>query len=196
MPTGYTAAVADGIDFKTFAMNCARAFGALVTMRDDPADAEIPDAFPPSDYHERSLAEARTRLAALNAMTPDEIAAAAETAWQNDETYRARRIAECRALRAKYEALLADVVAWAPPTPDHIGMHEFMQQQLRDSLKHDCDESFYAAPEAKPTPAEWLTMRRERAEWDIKYHTEHHAQEVARAKERTDWVRMLRASLK
>lgn len=33
MPTGYTAAIADGIDFKTFAMNCTRALGACVTLR-------------------------------------------------------------------------------------------------------------------------------------------------------------------
>ena len=34
MPTGYTADIKDGIDFKTYAMNCARAFGARVMLRE------------------------------------------------------------------------------------------------------------------------------------------------------------------
>jgi hypothetical protein len=32
MPTGYTSAIADGIEFKDFALRCARAFGALVEL--------------------------------------------------------------------------------------------------------------------------------------------------------------------
>ena len=37
MPTGYTDKIKDGITFKEYAMGCARAFGALITMRDNPA---------------------------------------------------------------------------------------------------------------------------------------------------------------
>lgn len=37
MPTGYTASVQEGkvTEFRDFAMECARAFGALVMMRDE-----------------------------------------------------------------------------------------------------------------------------------------------------------------
>ena len=65
MPTGYTADVMDGkvTDFKLFAMQCARAFGALVIMRDEPLNAEIPDEFSPSNYHFQELEQARERLA-------------------------------------------------------------------------------------------------------------------------------------
>jgi hypothetical protein len=50
MPTGYTAAVADGTitEFPDFAMQCARAFGTLVLMRDEPQDAAIPEKFEPA----------------------------------------------------------------------------------------------------------------------------------------------------
>lgn len=40
MPTGYTADIKDGIDFKTYAMNCARAFGACVMLRDEPGGGD------------------------------------------------------------------------------------------------------------------------------------------------------------
>lgn len=62
MPTGYTAAIADGIDFKTYALSCARAFGALVEMRDEPANAPIPEEFKPSSYYVTSLASAREEV--------------------------------------------------------------------------------------------------------------------------------------
>lgn len=37
MPTGYTDAIKDGISFNQFILSCARAFGALITMRDEPS---------------------------------------------------------------------------------------------------------------------------------------------------------------
>ncbi len=59
MPTGYTAAVQNGTvtRFADFAMNCARAFGALVELRDE-MDAPIPDTFKPSTHHSESLKKA------------------------------------------------------------------------------------------------------------------------------------------
>ena len=44
MPTGYTYDLYDGkdIEFPDFVMKCARAFGALIEIRDDPMDAAIP----------------------------------------------------------------------------------------------------------------------------------------------------------
>ena len=72
MPTGYTAAIKDGISFNEYALSCARAFGALIMMRDEPADAPIPDEFKPSDYHFKKIEEAKAELARLRAMSPDE----------------------------------------------------------------------------------------------------------------------------
>lgn len=53
MPTGYTAAVEDGTitEFDDFAWQCARAFGALIMMRDDPMSAPIPQKFEPTAEH-------------------------------------------------------------------------------------------------------------------------------------------------
>ena len=38
--TGYTSKIAQDITFKDFVMSCARAFGALVTLRDKPSRGE------------------------------------------------------------------------------------------------------------------------------------------------------------
>jgi hypothetical protein len=113
MPTGYTADIKDGIDFKTYAMNCARAFGACVMLRDEPGGGErIPDAFEPSDYHLKAVEKARVELAALDAMTPAECERAAAKAWDDAETSRLMRLEDCRKLRAAYEAMLSKVQAW------------------------------------------------------------------------------------
>jgi len=73
MPTGYTAKLMEsGQTFQDFVMQCARAFGACVMMRDDPMDAPIPERFEPSDYNVKRLAEAKAELVKLQAMTNDE----------------------------------------------------------------------------------------------------------------------------
>lgn len=45
MPTGYTYPVCEGkiTEFPDFALSCARAFGALISMREEPMDAPLPD---------------------------------------------------------------------------------------------------------------------------------------------------------
>ena len=87
MPTGYTLDLYDGKDitFEEFALRCARAFGALISMRDEPIDAPIPERFEPSDYHLKELEKAKKRLKEVKK-------------W-NEET------AEQEAVRAYQEAL-------------------------------------------------------------------------------------------
>ena len=69
MPTGYTADVADGkiTEFTEYALQCARAFGACIMLRDDPVSSEIPE-FEPSDYSAKELAEAEKDLSQFLAM--------------------------------------------------------------------------------------------------------------------------------
>ena len=59
MPTGYTYPVADGTitEFSKFALNCSRAFGVLMHMRDEPIDAPIPDKIEPTSYYKNQLDE-------------------------------------------------------------------------------------------------------------------------------------------
>jgi len=73
MPTGCTAKLmSEGQTFHEFIMQCARNFGALIMMRDDPWDAPIPDKFEPYGYHAKKLIEAREELKRLNNMSDEE----------------------------------------------------------------------------------------------------------------------------
>lgn len=196
MPTGYTADVQSGkvTEFRDFAMCCARAFGALIHMRDDPMSAEIPDAIKPStDDNEKALADAEARLAKFRAMTERQAESAAKKAHAKALAAHEAYEAEKRLQRKRYETMLLKVTQWTPPTPDHRGLKKFMQEQLAESIKFDCYK-----PGDPPLPlsgAAWLHGEIERAQRDVEYHTKQIAEELERAASRTQWVRALRESL-
>lgn len=196
MPTGYTASVNDGITFQQFAMNCARAFGACISMRDAGGDgSSIPERFEPSDYHVKKIESTECELAALKSMTGAEIHAASKEEYENDERRRLERLKlNCDQL-LKYRAMLEKVQAWQPPTPGHAGLHSFMIQQLTDSIKFDDMTKFYSTPSPVKTPESWFEEKLEKARRDVEYHKGQYAEEVKRTEERNAWISLLRASL-
>ncbi len=194
MPTGYTADIAKGITFQQYAMTCARAFGALIMMRDDPADAAIPEKFEPSAYYAKSLKEAQARVAELGAMTPAQVDAAADKDYDTAMARWHKGNAESAALRQKYETMLAAVDAWQPPTANHIELKKFMSEQIRSSIEFDCRDSHDDKP-VKVSPTEWYLAEQKEAMRHLGYAAEENAKEVARAADRTTWVAALRASL-
>jgi hypothetical protein len=197
MPTGYTAAVQDGTitEFKDFAMQCARAFGALVTMRDDPSDASIPEKLEPhTKYYDERLAAAEARLTELRAMTPEQVRQAALDAHVAAMEAWAARRQERERTRQRYEAMLAKVNAWEPPTADHVELARFMRQQLEESIRFDTSSTFDEEPTTLAGEA-WRADEIRKVERDINYHTKHRAEEIARTADRNQWLADLRASL-
>lgn len=196
MPTGYTSDLYEGKDtcFTDFALTCARAFGALIEMRDLSLDAEIPDEFPPSDYHKNAASKARDDWAIYTAMGID--VAVATSRDEYERYWEQRREAEQKraAMKDRYETMLAEVEEWMPPTPDHAELKKFMRQQLEESIKFDCGSMEYW-PKPPPLGEEWRKAKIEKAEHDIEYHDAEYAKDVERSRQRTDWVRALRNSL-
>lgn len=196
MPTGYTAAVSDGTvtDFPDFALQCARAFGALIMMRDEPSNAPIPESFQPSDYSAKKLEKARNKVSELQAMTPEACDVAALADYNAQCESRAARVLGNTLTRERYEAMLTKVNAWEPPTPDHVHMKEFMVEQLESSINFDC--SVYSEdPLIQKTGLEWRIDQLATARRDIAYHAKASAEELERTATRNAWVKALRDSL-
>jgi hypothetical protein len=193
MPTGYTADIEKGISFTQYAWSCARAFGALVMMRDDPADAPIPERFEPSDYHLRAIAEAEAELSAARAMNAEQIAAAHAEAIRQDAASLAERQRKADELRTKYEAMLAQVRAFRPPTPDHHQFASFMAEQIVNSIDFDC--KVYPRDPLPVSPYEWQARRVERLAESLAYHHRSHGEELERTAKRNEWVSALRRAL-
>lgn len=194
MPTGYTADIAKGISFEEYVWSCARAFGACVSMRDDPADAPIPERFEPSDYHVNKLAELRAeryRIVCLTNVQADEAAAAeyaaAEARYQE-------RLSEMRTLRTKYLAMRAKAEAWTPPSEAHEEFRRFMVKQIDSSIDGDCCEKYMERPVLK-NGSTWRAEKFKSIDRDIQYHHDENAKEIARTETRNVWLLALRASV-
>lgn len=199
MPTGYTASIKDGITFQEYAMGCARAFGATITMRDSPRDTPIPDEFEPSNYHRESIEKSEVRLAEVKAMSVDECAVAAEKERQEKIKYHRGKIAEDKALEIKYRAMLEQAKSFVPPSEEHKEFAKFLVSQVEESIKFDCSSNYnkseLAKLDAEQDPEEWRAEQMAELGQSISYHFKEHAKEIERTNSRNKWVRQLRESL-
>ena len=193
MPTGYTAEIANGITFEKFVLGCARAFGALISMRDDPNDTEIPDEFKPSSYHSERLLEAQEEKKNLEKLTVEKIALAASKYNKDQQKEYKRRIKDNNELKQKYTDMLNQVLDWTPPTPDHKELRNFMITQINESIQHDCYEP--NKPE-EVTPEQWYKAQIDSVNWNITYDTKEAIKEKETCENRTKWVKDLKDSLK
>lgn len=200
MPTGYTIGIADGTTttFADYAMGCARAFGALVSMRDEPLRVPIPDKLEPStSYNQKRLNETMAELHELRLMSDADAVAQAVSDFDASMKSRADSEAGRIARLARYNQMLAEAEAWEPPSRDHVEMKAFMVQQLKDSMKFDCSPP---NPAWDPEPVlqtgdEWRGDREQMLLRDVDYHTKQLAAEVERTGIRNEWLQQLRASL-
>lgn len=196
MPTAYTAEVQHDITFNQFAMLCARAMGATIMMRDEPFNAPIPERFEPSTYHAERLEEARAHLAWVKQMPLTEAGREAKKEYEQNLASNQRAIQQGKELRAKYEAMLQHVMAWRPPTEDHVGLQEFMARQLQESINFDCSEDFREEnPPILHSAEEWKQEAIANAEWRVAHHEKNHAEEIERTNGRNEWLKALRESL-
>ncbi len=196
MPTGYTAAVGDGTitDFTEYALQCARAFGACITLRDEPLGSEIPE-FEASDYNATKLAEAEKALAAFLAMPEQERREMHAAEIANNIEAAERGLAEKMVQRHRYETMLKKAKAFQSPSTEHNEYAKFLVSQLEGSIDWDCDTSYYEKLK-KPVPfAEWKSKKVKDLTRDIEYHTKGHREELERTASRNKWVRQLKEAL-
>jgi hypothetical protein len=194
MPTGYTADIAKGISFEEYVWSCARAFGACVTMRDEPTGAPIPERFEISDYHVNRLAEARAERERIVAMTNAEADNEAVIEYERARAAHKSRLDDKRALKVKYLAMRAKAEAWTPPSEAHEEFRRFMIQQIDSSIDGDCCEKYMEIPKLR-AGSEWRKEKLASIDHDIQYHHDENAKEIARTETRNVWLLALRASV-
>tara|TARA_R110000850_G_C9803990_1_gene450716 strand:- start:144 stop:731 length:588 start_codon:yes stop_codon:yes gene_type:complete len=195
MPTGYTAEVQKGISFNKYALNCARAFGALITMRDEPSDKEIPEKLEPSDYHFKAKVKAEDSLSALNSLSSEAANKKALDAFNSAELNRTEKLKEEATIEVRYNEMLSKAKLWESPSKDHDKLKEFMVSQLEESIRFDCGSSYYEKPTVKLTGKQWRSEQIERAHKDIAYQIKNYREEVERTDSRNKWIDLLRDSI-
>lgn len=198
MPTGYTNKVEEGQSFEDFVLGCARAFDACIHQRDDdgndkPTKRDLGDP----DYHE-NLLQARKRLDVLQNMTTQEQIAHGESLREKELEHFRNILQKTRDRLNRYVDMQAKVETWAPPTAKHQNLKEFMLQQLRDSIRFDCNTEFCVkAIESLKNQSviEAYNAAVAREECNVKFYQEHYEESIQRARESNAWIEDLYKSL-
>lgn len=193
MPTGYTEIIEKGATFEEYAWRCARAFGACMQMRDDCLDTPIPSEFHVNEYYIGRLESDKRKLASLMKMSPNEAAVAARREY--DETvarnYEYRENAARN--RSAYAEMKDAVERWEPPSRDHVGLKDFMLQQIDESTKWGIDGYQEQLPSLDPM--EWLGGKIREAKEDVDYSRKRLDEETDRVNRGNEWLRLLRESI-
>jgi len=192
MPTGYTNIIEDGATFEQFIKRCARAFTPLISMKDAPMDAEIPEKLEPSDYHANALKKSVEEFEELVSLTTSEIVKRRNEHYEKMGEERARYSRERKELKRKYEAMLEQVKAWEPDEKV-LPLKKFAIKQLIASM--DCDCSEYDYETEKLSADKWFAQQKKNILDDIEYHRKKYDEEVERTGQRNEWLEVLRRSL-
>ncbi|AKF13648.1 hypothetical protein PHIN3_385 [Sinorhizobium phage phiN3] len=196
MPTGYTHAVAEGeiTSLRDFVLSCARGMGALICMRDDPADAPVPEQFEPDvEHYNERIIDAAERIEMLREATPETIEALVAKANADALEYHNKRVDTYKRTKKRYKDMIAKVEAWQG-APE--GIKEFMLQQLNSSIEFDCHRDPSDDVPTVWTAERWLAYEIEDLQDDIKRYTRYRNEEVERVAARNEWLRQLHESLK
>ncbi len=198
MPTGYTSEIANGISFEQFLLGCARAFGALIEMRDEPTDIPIPKKFKPDKYHKEAIMKTQSEIRKTNSLTILQIKHETKAEYQKNLDYYEDAIKKANELRSQYEAMLVKAKEWKPPTLDHQELQDFMIEQITISIKNDCRVGWYEEEKRNTKLLDWVQWKKRKLaklKEDLKYHKEEYAKEVKRVADRNDWIGKLRTSI-
>lgn len=195
MPTGYTADVEDGkiTTLEEYALKCARAFGACVTMRDMDLSIPAPKKIEPdTEYYDNRLKEAKKEFKKLQKMNDKQVAVMAAIEYKSElksskESHAERKIQYDRYVKMKELVQVWEVCA------ELSGLKAFMLSQLNDSMKWAEPEEY--APPRELTGSEWHARELKRARESIEYAAKHIEDEIERTKSRNEWLALLHSAL-
>ena len=185
MPSGYTSDIYNGkeVTFKDFALGCARAFGACVMQRDDPAD-EKPKIMPEESYHTEEL----KKLKKFQKPTKDQFESYVKETIADYE----KSIKEKNELKKRYSDILEKAKNWKPPTKEHERLKAFMIEQLTDSRSFDCGGLDHYEHELKVISAmtykDYAKKKLAEHNRSIEYHKEYEAKDLDNIKQRNKWI--------
>lgn len=199
MPTGYTNKILEGASFEEFAVEAMRAFGATITMRDEPSGTEIPTQFKPSVYHAKQALKDTRQLREINKMSVEDAEKEAykeyKASLKSGKKYLNEKITNFK----KYQRVLEKAVDFEAPTKDHEDYANFMVEQITGSIDFDCgsiDDTIKSITTARPTTGEeWLEKRKTSLNKSIEYHYKEHAKEISRTNERSKWVQQAKEAI-
>jgi predicted Zn-ribbon and HTH transcriptional regulator len=139
MPTGYTYQIEEGkIDTaEEFLKICARNFGALMHMREEPLSNPIrKDVI--DNYYDKDIKECQRMIEETQEMTEGDIVRDIMKRY-DDEVKRYKDAYESgKKINDRYKKVLKEVLDWNPPTSEHQALKKFAIDQI-----NMCMDDFY-----------------------------------------------------
>ena len=199
MPTGYTEFIENGkiTTGADFIMLCARAIDVLGEMFDEPLSAPIPQELKGSSYYKERLDEYYHKLAILRGMFKEDIHNANEEEYQKKLQSRREHIERMKCSLEKYSKVRSEVMAWEPPTNDHVGLKNFAINQINmctDDLQRNINY-YESMPVEKPTDEEWYAHEVDVYEKYVRDYEKKALDAVKRNEYNNRWLSLLRDSL-
>jgi hypothetical protein len=195
MPTGYTANVQEGKikTLREYALCCARAFGALINMRDEPYDKPVPKILPMNmTYYDERIAARQKTFDEVTGLSISECTERArmefgqllKAHWERENTRATQQ--------HRYEEMLTRVLNWKVPE-ELQGLKEFMTSQLQESIEHDC--SYRSKAPVLLTGKNWRAKELANVVDDLAWYSKRRQEEIARVEDRNAWLKALWGSL-
>lgn len=195
MPTGYTAELMEkGLPFRTFVLQCARAFGACVMQRDEGMES-LPRKQTPSDYYAKAVKKAKAELKRLEAMSPAKQEEYGDELRADARSRALQMLAKEREENRRLEAMATQVRAWEPPTDEHKGLKDFMLEQIKISRHDEAWAEKYVREAEEKTPMAYYIEALSKAMRDVPYYEEEQRKEEGRTDDRNEWIDRLYRSL-
>ena len=200
LANGYVHALVEGdLTLKEWTLQCARAFGALISMRDDPMDTPIPQEIKPDSYYKESLDKAQERLSLSSSMTNEELLAEEITYCKECLQSLRKGYEEGKKQLAILKSMREQVEAWTPPE-ECINLKEYMLKSLDEA---DASTDFYDYEIAKlenrlknpKSASELRDSKKAAALKDVEYYGNQYEKQVKQCNEATAWIKALINSL-
>jgi bisphosphoglycerate-dependent phosphoglycerate mutase len=182
MPTGYTAAIKDGISFKDYVLRCSKAIGYFYHMRDD--DLGKPPVINEDTYYQDQLKELIEKMKNPDRYSIEEY----NKDVLEEREYKEKRFQEVQDLREKYEQMLKECKSWDVPS-ELDELKKFMIQQIESSIDFDCDPF---EPYQQPSYEEWKDAKIKKEKWSFDYYSEEANIEQERNEQKRKWFEIFK----
>lgn len=173
MPSGLTYKVSekDNFPLEDYIWICAKHIGHLSHMRE--SDPNAPIVMPVKDTHYKIyLEESKARLVAFESMNLDEAQYHMDAEREDLNKDYLKTIEEQKVYLNRYQIMLDKAKNWTPPSPEHEELKSMMILQLENSIKFDCDISYYTQKINEPpiTAKQWLDLKLKAIRNTVQYY--------------------------
>lgn len=188
MATGYTYGVVEGkvTQLKDFAMKCGAAF--FYDCHSVPGPIKV------DPHYQQSLKRAKAELNKLTSLrTKAKQSAFGKKMIEKSVAGNEDGLAACKEKRARLEAMQEKVLAWKCPKALQ-NLKSFMLSQLEDTIKHECNESYYEEAmksNLERTPLQVYKDYVEMHRRDVRYYEDELARQKREAHQTNKWIAAL-----